>query len=208
MNKIVKHPLLRPFSELNSGTQWRINSPVGSAYKVELVINIHAGNIVTDLLALCMRIEYPEVRCCINPGTWTPLPSTIVGGEIPINQILHEILYRESSQQTNQKVALMNKSLTRSPTCQSIMRFLVRYIAAIVLARLCTQPISLMDLIAASTMGTPVLPSFHLLTASASSACPWWPEPGTWWFSHTTFEYFSLKGRPMDTPGWHATMFV
>ena len=51
--------------------------------------------------------------------------------------------------------------LTFSPNRQSIIKSLVRYMAAIIRPRLCIQPISFACRIAASTMGTPVRPSFH-----------------------------------------------
>ena len=85
--------------------------------------------------------------------------------------------------------------LTFSPNRQSIIRSLVKYIAAIIRPRLCIQPISFACRIAASTMGTPVRPSFHAWRCSSD-------------VSHCTSAYFSWNGLPMDTRGKSATMCV
>lgn len=70
------------------------------------------------------------------------------------------------------------------------MRSLVKYMAVIIRARLCIQPILFAWRIPASTIGTPVLPSFH--------ACKW---AALFSDSQTTLAIFSWNGRPIDTRG-------
>jgi hypothetical protein len=47
------------------------------------------------LLALRVRIEYPEIRAGIYPRACAPLPTSIIGRKISVNQLLHEILWTE-----------------------------------------------------------------------------------------------------------------
>jgi len=46
------------------------------------------------LQALVMGIEDAEVGTWVDARTRTPLPSTVVGSKITINQLLHEVLVK------------------------------------------------------------------------------------------------------------------
>ena len=46
----------------------------------------------TDLLALRIWIEYPEVWHWVNAGAGAPLPAAIIRRQVSVNQSFHEIL--------------------------------------------------------------------------------------------------------------------
>lgn len=78
----------------NSGTQWRMKSPVGSAWIMGFSIQSTEKQWNSRLQALVMGIEDAEVGTWVDARTRTPLPSTVVGSKITINQLLHEVLVK------------------------------------------------------------------------------------------------------------------
>ena len=59
---------------------------------------VHLGDVLGDKLALRIkplrlagRVEDPEVRLGIGARPRRPLPSSVVGGKIPIKKLLHEV---------------------------------------------------------------------------------------------------------------------
>ena len=97
---------------------------------------IHRSNFINcpqvKSFALAERIEDAKVGNRIGAGRCRPLPAAVVGGKIAVDQVLHEV---------------------RSPSRQSISRFLVRNMAVTIRKRLCIQPVRFSCRIPASTIG-------------------------------------------------------
>jgi hypothetical protein len=93
------------------------------------------------------REETYEIRLRIRSGTSSPLPSTIIGSQVPIDKALHKVFLSQSYSS-----AQYLDQATRDSR-QSSIRSLTRKQAATILTLFSIHPLTLQALIAASTIG-------------------------------------------------------
>jgi hypothetical protein len=90
------------------------------------------------LFTLGVGVENAKIWLWVRAGTCAPLPATVVRGKITVYELAHEMLQRCLVRMA--RGMRWRRMHTLSPSRQSIIRSLVRYIAAIMRARLCIQP--------------------------------------------------------------------